>query len=486
MAQPTFAPRPVERHVYDGGWEHFVGGGLAAFDCNGDGLPELAAAGGANPVQLFVNISAPVLQFEPQDSALGLTGVTGLYPIDIDSDAILDIVLLRVGQNLVFRGLGECQFEPFDGLDLPDDDSWTTAFSATWEDDQTLPTLAFGNYVDRGHPNGPFGTCAANGLYRPDGDQYGPPQLLEPGYCALSMLFSDWGRQGRADLRVSNDRHYYVRDGAEQLWAMTDTPRLYTETDGWTRHQLWGMGIASRDLDSDGLPELYLTSMGDQRLQTLAPSADGPTYLDAPYDQGATAHRPYTGGDGRPSTGWHPAFGDVDLDGLTDLFVTKGNVEQMPGSAMADPNNLLMGAADGRFSEAGLEAGIATMERSRGAVLADLNGDGLLDIAVVNRGAPMELFENVTETSGAWLTVDLRQPAPNVFAIGAIVEVHADGRTWTQEHTIGGGHAGGTALPLHFGLGAVEVVDIRVHWPGGTVDRWTEIAPNQHIVLEPR
>ncbi|CAN0603990.1 unnamed protein product, partial [Ectocarpus sp. 12 AP-2014] len=195
------------------------------------------------------------------------------------------------------------------------------------------------------------------------------------------MLFSDWGRHGRADLRISNDRHYYVRGGQEQLWAMEDSPRLYGPEDGWQSHQLWGMGIATRDLDGDGLAEVYLTSMGDQRLQLIEPEADAPTFLDAPFDVGATAHRPYTGGDGRPSTGWHAAFGDVQNDGFADLFVAKGNVEQMPGSAMDDPNNLLLGQADGlHFTEAGLEAGIASLHRSRGAVLMDLNLDGREDL----------------------------------------------------------------------------------------------------------
>jgi len=482
-AQTRFEPRPVAPHVYGGGWEHFVGGGLAAFDCSGDALPELFAAGGANPAQLFLNASGGRLGFEPIESALGLTGVTGAYPLDIDSDGILDVAVLRVGRNHVFRGLGDCAFERYRGLTLADDDGWTTAFSATWEAGQRLPTLAFGNYVDRSDPDGPFGTCDANALHRPEGDGYREAFALEPGHCALSMLFSDWGRRGRADLRISNDRHYYVRDGAEQLWSMEAPPRLYGEADGWARHRLWGMGIASRDLDGDGQPEVYLTSMGDQRLQARDPESAGPTYVDAPFERGATAHRPYTGGDGRPSTGWHPAFGDVDNDGRVDLFVTKGNVEQMPESAMDDPNNLLMGQADGTFAEAGLAAGVATMARGRGAVLADLNGDGLLDIAVVNRGAPMELFENVSETAGGWLSITLAQPAPNPAAVGAIVELRAGDRTWTQESTIGGGHAGGSAVPLHFGLGAVGAVDIAVHWPDGPVTGWTGVAVNRHIVL---
>ena len=148
------------------------------------------------------------------------------------------------------------------------------------------------------------------------------------------MLFTDWSRTGRADLRISNDRHYYVRGGQEQMWAMEDAPRQYSQDEGWQPYMLWGMGIASRDLNGDGYSDVYLTSMGDQKFQYFEPAMGGPAYRDATYERGTTAHRPYTGGDGRPSTGWHAAFGDVNNDGLDDIFVAKGNVEQMPGAAM--------------------------------------------------------------------------------------------------------------------------------------------------------
>ncbi|MGI3185652.1 CRTAC1 family protein [Nioella aestuarii] len=485
LADPLFVPRPIAPHSYEGGWEHFVGGGVAAFDCNGDSLPELYAAGGENPAQLFLNVTTPGgdLEFATAQSTLSMTGVIGAYPLDIDSDGIMDLAVLRVGENALMRGHGDCHFTPFEGIGFQSDRRWTTAFSATWEAGQSLPTLAFGNYVDRDNPDGPFEACDTNQLYRPEGDSYPSPLPLDPGFCALSMLFTDWGRQGRADLRVSNDRHYYVRGGEEQMWAMEPVPRLYGPEDGWNSHQLWGMGIASRDLDGDGLSEVYLTSMGDQRLQLMSDGAQGPSYLDAPYESGATAHRPYTGGDGRPSTGWHAVFGDVNNDGWSDLFVAKGNVEQMPGSAMEDPNNLLMGGPDGHFTEAGLEAGIASLHRSRGAALADLNGDGLLDLAVLNRHAPLELYQNVTEGSGGWLLVTVSQDAPNPDAIGAFVELRAGDRVWTQEITVGGGHAGGVSGPLHFGIGDAEPVELRVIWPGGDSSDWQVVAPNQPVTL---
>ena len=107
------AALPVE-HVYSGGWEHFVGGGVAVFDCNGDRRPEIFAAGGTAPARLFVNrtpgAGAP-FAFDLGVGVPELTGVTGAYPLDIDSDGQLDLAVLRVGPNVLLRGLGDCRFE---------------------------------------------------------------------------------------------------------------------------------------------------------------------------------------------------------------------------------------------------------------------------------------------------------------------------------------------------------------------------------------
>ncbi len=477
-AEPRFSDRSTalpEQHVYDGGWEHFVGGGIAVLDCDGDARPDLFAAGGANPARLYrnridgENWSFDDAGFEP------LTGVTGAYPLDIDSDGLLDLAVLRVGLNHLYRGLGDCRFAEADrDWGFVPTGRWTTAFSATWEADEDWPTLAFGNYVDRDDPEGPFRACDANELYRNRDTGYGDPVLLEPGYCTLSMLFSDWSRRGGADLRLSNDRHYYITGGSEQMYR-PDESRFLGPSDGWQPISIWGMGIASRDITGDGRPDLMLTSMADQLLQLSTPSG----FVAAPFDTGTYAQRPFIGDDGRPSTGWHAEFGDVDNDGLDDLFIAKGNVDQMPSNAMKDPNNLLMQQPDGTFREAAEAAGIATTERSRGAALADLDGDGRLDLVVVNRRAPTELYRNVTENSGNWLKITPRQDGANGFAIGGWVELRdAEGHIRARELTVGGGHAGGQIGPVHVGLGSAVEAELRVIWPDGSRSDWITLPAN--------
>ncbi len=488
---PIFTEETVSSnviHVYDGGWEFFVGGGVAAFDCDDNNLPDLFFAGGVNPAALYRNLSAPggSLKFERVDGVEPLY-VTGVYPLDIDSDGVLDLAVLRVGENVLYRGLGDCRFEranetwEFDG-----GRAWTTAFAATWEAGQAWPTLAFGNYVDRDDPAGPFGTCDRNLLYRPATGGY-EVTVLEPSYCTLSMLFTDWNRSGTPALLVSNDRQYYLtnqdRSGSEQLWKMGDPPTLYTEAEGWAKLQIWGMGVAAADLTGDGLPDYYLTSMADQKLRTLAGDATQPSYKDMAFERGVTAHRPFYGDDLNPSTGWHAAFEDVDNDTFTDLFVVKGNVDSMPEFALADPNNLFVGAADGSFNEVAAAARVASPERGRGGAVVDLNHDGLLDIVVNNRRAPAQLWRNTSASAGHFVALRLFQPGPNPFAVGSQLEVKLGERTLYRELTVGGGHASGTLSFVHLGLGDALEAQVRVTWPGGEQSDWYSVEADSWNLL---
>ncbi len=485
---PVMVQESVVDHVYDGDYEFYVGGGVAVFDCDADLQPELYLAGGVNEAGLYLNRSAVggTLGFERLRSPVtDLTDVTGAYPLDVDSDGLVDLAVLRLGENVMLRGVGDCVFERANetwGVDGGDE--WTTAFSATWREGETLPSLAFGNY--RASADGEWGDCDDSYLHAPEGDTYGGRTALSPGWCTLSILFSDWGRNGHADLRLTNDRHYYV-DGEEQLWDMSSTsPRLFGRDDGWELLQIWGMGIASHDLTGDDLPEVYLTSQGDNKLQTLADGPELPTFTDMALAAGATAHRPFTGETDKPSTAWHAEFDDVNNDGFMDLFVAKGNVEAQAEFAAEDPNNLLLGQPDGIFVEGAEAAGLLDFDRSRGAAVADLNMDGLLDVVVVERRVPVRIWRNTgpADGEGRWVAIGLEQPAPNRDGIGSWIEVRAGGKVIEREVVVGGGHAGGQLGWTHFGLGETEEVEVRVIWPDGERGPWQRVDADGFWVVE--
>ena len=127
-----------------------------------------------------------------------LKKVTGVYALDIDNDGYRDVVLLRVGRNVILKGGPDCSFSNASrAFSMDGGRAWTTAFAATFEKDMPYPTLAFGNYVDRSAPGSPWGTCHDNVLLRSQSGErpdYSAPEQLAPGHCALSMIFTDWNR----------------------------------------------------------------------------------------------------------------------------------------------------------------------------------------------------------------------------------------------------------------------------------------------------
>ena len=463
--------------TYAGDWQYMVGGGAAVFDCNDDGFEDVFLAGGEAPANFFVNRSprGGNLRFEKHASGLEFPSVTGAYPIDIDGDRIMDVIVLRVGENLLMKGQGNCRFtRANEAWGFQGGDGWSTAFAATWEKGQSWPTIAIGDYIDRHEEFEPWGSCTPNMLYRPSPENKGfsAPLPLLPSHCPRPMPFTDWANSGTADLRVSNDREYY-EGGEEQLWRIPpgQPPALYTRDDGWRYLRIWGMGLAGYDLNGDGFQEYFHTSMADNKLQTLDnPPKDGtrprPDYKDIAWPRGVTAHRPFMGDDLKPSTAWHTEFQDVNNDGRVDLFIAKGNVAEMPDFALKDPNNLLVQGADGKFTETADKAGVASVKTARGGALADFNLDGLLDLLVVNRRENAQIWRNVTADAGNWLMLRLAQDGGNVNAIGAVIEVKTNEGLQRREITSGGGHVSGQSGWIHVGIGKAETAELRVRWPG--------------------
>jgi len=486
-------------HTYSGGDAYLLGGGMAVLDCNGDGRPDVFLAGGGNLAALYRNdtpMGGKTLSFTRiPDAATDLAGVEGAYPIDIDGDGNVDLAVLRLGETELLRGLGGCRFEKanaawqFDG-----GNDQTMAFSAKWEGSNALPTLAIGHFLKLDATGNPTRDCADSELVRPksDGTAFDRPIALSPGYCTLSMLFSDWDLSGRRDLRVESDRNYY-RGGQDQLWRVApgEAPRAYSSADGWGSLEIFGMGIAEYDVNGDGYPDYYLTSQGDNRLQALAAGPNQPHYGDIALKRGVTATRPDSGGQDLPSTSWHPEFEDVNNDGLIDLFVSKGNIYEQQDFATKDPSDLFLGQPDGSFVQQAEAAGIVEYDRGRGAALADFNMDGLLDLIEVHLDAPVRVWLNAgsgtsgqPEQMGHWLAVQPVQTGPNVDAIGAWIEVKIGDVTLRRELTIGGGHVSGQLGWTHFGLGSASSAQVRVRWPDGQTGPWMLVQADQFAYLD--
>ena len=160
-------------HVYDGEFTFFVGGGVAVFDCNDDGRQDLFFAGGTTrrPCIATRALSAggcasPRLP-TPRPTS---TEVTGAYPLDVDSDGHIDLAVLRVGENVMLRGLGDCRFERANDAGASTAETTGPPPSAPrGKDPASLPTLAFGNYLELDATGEQTGRCADNVLFQADG-----------------------------------------------------------------------------------------------------------------------------------------------------------------------------------------------------------------------------------------------------------------------------------------------------------------------------
>ena len=176
-----------------------------------------------------------------------------------------------------------------------------TAFSATWEGDAALPTLAFGSYVDPASGDQTPYRCADNELFRPDTSgtavrraDAADAELLRAVDAVQRLGRLRPARPARDATTASTTT---TRSAASSCGASTpgQAPRLYTEADGWAFLQLWGMGIASYDVTGDGQPEVYLTSQGANRLQSLVDGPAQPAYHDIALERTMSMPR------GRPS-----------------------------------------------------------------------------------------------------------------------------------------------------------------------------------------
>jgi hypothetical protein len=134
------------------------------------------------------------------------------------------------------------------------------------------------------------------------------------------------------------------------------------------------------------------------------------------------------------------------------------------------------------FVEIGTTLGLSRIEDSRGFVLADLDGDGALDVVLHNYFRnPIVALLNRAAGGAPWIRLRLRGTKSNRFGIGARVTVN--GRV--QELACGSGYQSGNAPELHFGLGGASAADVTVRWPSGRTEDYQGLAANRiHTLVE--
>lgn len=347
---------------------------------------------------------------------------------------------------------------------------WTLALAAADLDGDLLPEIYVGNdfgpdrmLVNLSRPGQPRFRLAtgARDLWTPRSRTLG-----RDSFKGMGAEFADVNGDGRLDLAVSNIAQEYALFESHYLFINGGRPEALKQgladfRDESGRRGIarsgWGWDIKAPDLDNDGRPELvqalgFLSGETDRwpELQELAMANDD--LLDNPAVWGHFAD-------------------DADLSGR-------------------QRNPLYVQDAQGVFHNVGPAAGFGRTGITRGIAIADVNEDGLPDVALARQWGQSQLMVNRTRTANAYLALDLRLANANGTsrpAIGAVARVIRQGRPAMVGFVDGGnGHSGKSAPIVQFGLGAwARPVAVEIEWrdSAGPHRLRGTLAPGRHRII---
>ena len=429
----------------------------------------------------------------------------GVAAGDVDNDGWVDLYLTNLGSNQLFRNNGDGTFSDVSRQSGLDDPGWSVSAAFVDYDRDGWLDLYVGNYVDysteadRECPSetGRVGYCVPqvyraqpDRLYRNEGDgsfvdvtatalgtrTFGP---------ALGVATADFDGDGWLDIFVANDGE------ANQLWmnrrdGTFDDAGLLSGTalngDGDAEGS---MGVDAGDVDNDGDEDLFMTHLTSET-NTLYVN-DG---------TGLFEDRSALSGLGPPSlmsTGFGTAWLDFDNDGWLDILTVNGRVSRTEERANEpfpydQPKQLFRNLGDGRFEEVTARAGavFAVSEVGRGAAFGDVDNDGDVDVLVGNDSERVRLLVNQVDKPHHWLGLRLvgSEEAPRDM-LGARVEVaRSDGTTLWRRARADGSYGSANDPRVLVGLGdTTDVPRVRVHWPSGQVEEWTDVAIDRWTTL---
>ena len=472
-----------------------IGSGLAVGDLDNDGDLDLVLANLARPTTVFWNDGGMRFLAEP----LATGAARAVNAIDFDGDGWLDLAFTHPGAPpSLWLSLGEA------GPDAAAYDRFQRvarlgagyiANAMGWADldgDGDLD-LVTGSYNSELPDLGDGFSIGGGVAYYENRDGSLHLTLLGKTAEALAVLLTDLNGDLLPDIIVGNDYDHpdqvFLRaPGAEHGW-LEAAPFRATATNT--------MSYDAGDIDNDGRAELFVADMKPyQRDEAVTYAWERITILPPPDDVQANENvlllpapgagpgaevafdnaAPQRGVDATGWT-WSAKFGDLDSDGFLDLYAVNGMIDalvfgHLPDDELVERNQALRNRGDGSFAPAP-EWGLGSERSGRGMSMADLDGDGDLDVVVSNMREPSQVFENRV-CGGANLLVDLRQPGTgNTHAIGAQVrlvgELHGQPLRLTREVRSQSGYFSGDTSRLHFGVPrGATLARLEIVWPDGT------------------
>ena len=504
-----------------------MAGGVAVFDYNGDGRPDIFFTNGADIVTL--KKTAPKYsnrlfrndgngKFTDVTEQAGLAGKgfdIGVAVGDYDNDGHPDIFVAGVHGNTLYHNNGNGTFTDVTkqaGLDQSNDPEFGPLWSvaAAWIDvnNDGLLDLFVVNYLQwaysdqprcitentaeychpryfKGQPNQLF-LNQGNGTFKDVSKEWGIREQVGKG---MSAGVADYDLDGKPDIFVTNDAEYnflFHNLGNKFEEVAFQTNVALTEDAAF----ISGMGIDFRDINNDGYPDIGYVALKNQTFPVYLNTGKG-DFTEVTTQSGIRASSLHMAGFGA-------AFYDFDNDGWKDFFVTRGHVTSVwpPGIAFGEPNSVFRnpgwngatatsssGGWNGKWAAYTAEAGFtnATAARHRGCAFGDFDGDGRIDIVATSLEHPAELWMNRSPHSGHWLDIALTGVKSNRDGIGARIKVVTKAGTQYNHQTSSVCYASSSLGPVHFGLGAEKIAQtVEIIWPSGIVQKLENI-PADHI-----
>jgi hypothetical protein len=483
-------------------------GGVAVFDYNGDGRPDIYFTNGAEVPslkkasskywnRLYRNEGGG--RFSDVTEKAGVAGegyAMGVAAGDYDNDGHPDLFVAGVNRNQLFHNRGDGTFE--DVTEKAGIKSGQWAVAAGWfdYDNDGLLDLLVVHYSDTpmqdrfcgNKDKGPRVYCnpkyyqpLASTLYHNLGNGVFADVSVKSGISkyagrGMSVAFADYDGDGFPDIFVTNDNmpnflFHNLRNGTfEEVGlvsgvALTDRGRPISS-----------MGTDFRDLDNDGRPDIVFTALAGETFPFFRGMAEG-GFIDNTY---ASRLGPLS----ITHSGWGVGLVDFDNDGWKDIFTANSNVndraEETESHPYKEANSVFLNHA-GKFVDATPLSMKASIKAHRGAAFGDFDGSGSIGIAVSALGEKAELWRNTSAHVGNWIEFRLHGNRSNRDGIGTVIRVNSQWNLMTSAVS----YASSSLGPVHFGVGPATVLnDIEIHWPSGRRQLLRGIAVNQIVNIQ--
>lgn len=443
-------------------------------DVNGDGWDDIfftnGPAAGQNNMLYLNNGDGSFTTVIADDIVSDNDRSDGASFADVDNDGDLDAVVVTYGRNgtgkknYFYRnnGNGTYTYEPDNAIGIP----LTYSEMANWIDlnnDQYLDAYITNSVVStrnlyfENQGNGSFE--AVTGL-----------SITSETLASRSINWIDYDGDGDSDLFIANEN-----DANNSLFR-NDGPDNFTQITNLaiTQNGRNSAGSSWADVDNDGDFDFFVANWDGQSNQLFL--NENGTFVE----QTSSAIALEIG------SSFGSAFADVDNDSDLDLLVCNA---YFTGQIT---NSLFINDGNGVFNKDTNSALANHQGNTFGCAFGDYNNDGWLDVILantLNENQANSLFKN-TGSGNNWIKIRCVGDPSNGSAVGAKVRVRANingNEVWQiRQIEAASGYCSQNSFTNHFGLGnATNVSEIRVEWPSGTVETFTDIEENNtYLVVE--